>query len=206
MAVARSRRNMMIGLLGGGMLTLSGAAWLRRDARAAEAGRPAEWPGAEASCREPAAATPRQTEGPFFTPSTPLKSDFRADGRPGRPLDLVGTVVDRDCRPLTGVVVELWHADADGRYDNSGYDLRGHQVSDDEGRFGFETIVPGLYSGRTRHYHLIVAPSGGRPLTTQLYFPDEPRNGRDWIYDPLLQMRLEGKDDHLLGRYDFVVG
>lgn len=175
----------------GGALGLAGLASLPAAARADGA-----------ACGAP---TPRQTEGPFFRPDSPLVRNLRAGGEPGRPLELACRLLDRDCRPLPGAIVELWHADDGGRYDNAGFRLRGHQVTDPDGRFGFETIVPGLYPGRTRHYHLILAPGGGRPLTTQLYFPDEPRNARDRIFDPALLLRLETRGQGLLGRFDFVV-
>ncbi|SMF01763.1 Protocatechuate 3,4-dioxygenase beta subunit [Tistlia consotensis] len=214
MTLSPSRRALLAGAAG-----LAGSALLRPAVAVGPtwpAGWPADWPAdpGTAACRAPAAATPPETEGPYFKPGTPLKQDLRADGRggslPGRPLDLVGRLQGRDCRPLAGAVVELWHADDGGRYDNSGFTFRGHQLTDGQGRFGFRTVVPGLYPGRTRHLHLILAPArggdGAAPLTTQLYFPDEPRNARDGLYDPALLLRLERQGDGLLGRYDFVVG
>ena len=77
---------------------------------------------------------------------------------------------------MPGALVDLWHADDEGDYDNSGFRLRGHQFADGEGRFRFRTIVPAQLSGRTRHFHVKVQPKGGRVLTTQLYFPGEPGN------------------------------
>jgi protocatechuate 3,4-dioxygenase beta subunit len=62
--------------------------------------------------------------------------------------------------------------------------------------------VPALYPGRTRHYHVKVQPKGGRILTTQLYFPNEPANRRDGIYRPELEMKTSGKEE---GAFDFVV-
>jgi protocatechuate 3,4-dioxygenase beta subunit len=189
MSASSSRRGLIAGAL-----ALAGGALLRRPLAAAEGSEawPEGWTAPEAACRAPAAATARQTEGPFFTPGTPRARDLRSAGGPGRPLDLVGRLQDRDCRPLAGAVVELWHADAEGRYDNAGFRFRGHQVADGQ--------------GRTRHYHLILAPDGGRPLTTQLYFPDEPGNARDRLFDASLQMRLERQGETLVGRYDFVAG
>lgn len=212
MTFAPSRRSLLAAaaaLAGGAVAGGAGAAGWPAD-RLADwlADWPEVLPGGKPSCVAPATATPRQTEGPFFRPDSPLRRDLRAEGAPGRPLDLLGRLTGRDCRPLAGAVVELWHADAEGRYDNAGYRFRGHQTTDAEGRFGFRTIVPGLYRGRTRHYHLILAPGpgGGRPLTTQLYFPEEPGNARDRLFDPALQLRLAAPDGQLLGRYDFVLG
>ena len=126
------------------------------------------------SCGPDSAPTISQTEGPYYTPHTPAKRDFRADA-PGEAITLTGFVIDRRCQPVADAVVDLWHADARGAYDNSGFKLRGYQITDTRGRYVFETIVPGIYPGRTRHFHVKVAVPGRRVLTTQLYFPDDAR-------------------------------
>ena len=92
-------------------------------------------------------------------------------------------------KPVPGALVDLWHADAKGDYDNSGFHWRGHQFADAEGRFRFRTIVPGNYPGRTRHFHVKVQPKGGRVLTTQLYFPGEPGNRKDELFRRELLIR-----------------
>ena len=61
--------------------------------------------------------------------------------------------------------------------------------------------MPGLYPGRTRHIHVIVQAPHRRPLTTQLYFPGERLNGKDWIFDPRLLMRMSGQR----AQFDFVL-
>jgi protocatechuate 3,4-dioxygenase beta subunit len=114
-------------------------------------------------------------------------------------------VLSTFCDPIAGALLDFWQADADGQYDNRGYRFRGHQYTDGEGRFSLETVVPGLYTGRTRHIHVKVQGRGGRVLTTQLYFPDEPRNARDGIYSPKLLMAVapEGGAQH--GSFNFVL-
>jgi protocatechuate 3,4-dioxygenase beta subunit len=127
---------------------------------------------------------------------------------PGRPIVLAGMVLDRACKPLAHALLDLWHADDEGAYDNTGFRLRGHQLTDADGRYRFRTIVPALYTGRTRHFHLKVQPAGGRLLTTQLYFPDEPMNRRDGLFRPELVMRMAKAGptgDDLDARFDFVV-
>lgn len=89
----------------------------------------------------------------------------------GTPLVLTGQVLDTKCQPVGGALLDWWHADDDGNYDNDGYKLRGHQYADKQGHFRLETIVPGLYPGRTRHFHVKVKGPGKAVLTTQLYFP-----------------------------------
>lgn len=158
-----------------------------------------------AECVAPAAATRPQTAGPFFTPDTPLKRNFRDDAPGGEPLSLIGFVKTPDCRPVANAVVELWHANTRGRYDNQGYIMRGHQITDAMGRFLFETIVPGRYPGRTRHYHVTVAPPAASPLTTQLYFPNESGNRRDWLFNEKLLLEIGHTRGVDFGRFDFVV-
>jgi len=150
--------------------------------------------------------TPAQTEGPFYTPETPEKANFLADVDQGIPLLLSGSVVDTSCNPVKGALLDFWHADDHGNYDNSGFKLRGHQFPDDAGSYRLDTIVPGLYPGRTRHIHVRVQPPGGEVLTTQLYFPDEPANASDGIFSADLVMRTSGGDDLKEGFFNFVLG
>src|SRR5688572_17272012 len=106
------------------------------------------------ACDDGDEPTPPQTQGPFFTPNSPERSDFREPGVEGTPIVLTGYVLTVSCRPLPGALVELWHADDAGEYDNEGYRLRGHQFTGADGSYRFETIVPGVYPGRTRHFHV----------------------------------------------------
>jgi protocatechuate 3,4-dioxygenase beta subunit len=156
-------------------------------------------------CRDGAAVTQRQTEGPFFKPSSPERADLIEPGVKGQPIELVGFVLTRGCKPVPGALVDLWHADDAGEYDNSGFRLRGHQFADAEGRYRFRTIVPALYPGRTRHFHVKVQPKGGRILTTQLYFPGEAANRTDGLFRKELLIRTAKNQGSLAGRFDFVL-
>lgn len=149
--------------------------------------------------------TPAQTEGPFFTPDSPLKASFLGDVSSGTRLALSGTVLRTDCQPVGGALVDLWQCDDAGEYDNTGYRLRGHQFADDRGNWAIETIVPGVYTGRTRHIHVKVQAPGGRVLTTQLYFPGEPGNARDGIFreECLLSTAPDGSGQR--GTFTFVL-
>ena len=68
-----------------------------------------------------------------------------------------------------------------------------------------DTVLPGFYPGRTRHIHVKVQAPGGRVLTTQLYFPDEPGNRRDRIYSPELLVTMQRGGATTLAGFDFVV-
>ena len=149
-----------------------------------------------------------QTEGPYFTPDSPERTSLREEGMTGTPLRVTGYVYSSGCDPAPNALLDFWHCDDAGVYDNEGYRLRGHQFTDDDGRFTLETIVPGVYQGRTRHIHVKVQAAVGPVLTTQLYFPDEPGNERDGIFDPLLVMDIEPAsedNDEVTGFFTFIV-
>lgn len=152
-------------------------------------------------CDPDSKATRAQTEGPFFKPKSPLRSDLRAE-LVGTPVVLTGLALTRSCKPIANALVDLWHADADGDYDNSGFRGRGHQFTDARGFYRFLTIRPARYSGRTAHYHVKVQAPNGPVLTTQLYFPGEAGNRRDPLYRRELEMRFSGATD---ARFDFVL-
>jgi len=158
------------------------------------------------ACHDGEAATLAQTEGPYFKPSSPERIELFEEGMAGQPIELVGFVLSRDCKPISGALLDFWQADGRGQYDNSGFRLRGHQFTDAEGRYRLRSVVPGVYPGRTRHIHVKVQPRGGRVLTTQLYFPDESQNRSDGLFRKALLVRTAKNAGWLAGRFDFVVG
>ena len=123
----------------------------------------------------------------------------------GDKLKLTGRILSTACQPVAGAVLDFWHCDASGNYDNRGFRFRGHQFSDAQGMFSLETLMPGIYPGRTRHMHVIVQAPGGRPLVTQLYFPGEKANEKDWIFDPVLMMKVEQSGTRRNAQFDFVL-
>jgi protocatechuate 3,4-dioxygenase beta subunit len=85
------------------------------------------------------------------------------------------------------------------------FDIAATSSPDPAAHTSFRTIVPAVYSGRTRHYHVKVQAPGSRLLTTQLYFPNEPANSRDGLFQRELLMRVADSGDALAGRFDFVL-
>jgi protocatechuate 3,4-dioxygenase beta subunit len=181
----RARRRFVAGMLTAGAAGLA-APYLSPPAAAQNSLQPTP------ACDDGDEPAPPQTEGSFFTPNSPLRASLRESARAGTPIVLTGFVLTRSCRPLANALVDLWHADDAGAYDNEGYRLRGHQFTDAAGRYAFGTIVPGLYPGRTRHFHIKYQAAGQPVLTTQLYFPGEPDNERDGIFHPALVMQVSG--------------
>ena len=149
--------------------------------------------------------TPAQTEGPYFTSSSPQRASLLEAGVTGTLLTITGRVLSTACQPVAGAKLDFWQADNAGAYDNSGYRLRGHQFTDASGNFTLQTIVPGLYPGRTRHIHVKAQAPGRSVLTTQLYFPGEPRNASDGIYNRGLEMTVQDVSGGRAATFNFVL-
>jgi protocatechuate 3,4-dioxygenase beta subunit len=149
--------------------------------------------------------TPAQTEGPYFKSGSPERSSLIEPGMPGTHLSLSGRVLSASCTPVGHALLDFWQADASGNYDNSGYRLRGHLFSNEQGEFALETIVPGLYTGRTQHIHVKVQAPGGPVLTTQLYFPGQARNQQDSIFSPALLMEVNDGPGGKTATFNFVL-
>ena len=157
--------------------------------------------GALAAFRE---VTPRQPAGPFYVPFKPLSIDNDLAVLPGRTvrgdgqlIHLVGRVLDQTERPIAAARVEVWQANAYGRYNhprhaNSALKLDpnfqgfGHDRTDETGAYRFRTIKPGPYPDspnwlRPPHIHFAVFTPKADPWTTQMYFPGEALNETDLL-------------------------
>lgn len=130
---------------------------------------------------EPRVCRPTQKDllGPFYRKDAPVRSRLVPQGEPGEPLVLRGRVLAAGaCTPLDArVTLDVWQADAKGRYDNdsNAFRGRGRILPGADGAFEIHTIRPGHYpeggSWRPRHLHLAVWVEGRRqPLVTQIYF------------------------------------
>ena len=157
------------------------------------------------ACRDNDDATPPQTAGPFYKPSSPKRISLIEPGMKGTKILLEGYVRSTRCKPVGGALVDFWQADASGVYDNVGSKLRGHQYTDNSGRYSLETVIPGLYPGRTRHFHVRVQAPNRPILTTQLYFPGEPQNGRDRIFNEKLVLTMRQNGGEKLATFDFAL-
>jgi protocatechuate 3,4-dioxygenase beta subunit len=188
-----SRRLILTGGLAAGGLGLTGVPGLGEELPVTPA------------CDDRDDPTLPQIEGPFYKPRSPERVDLSEPEPRARIVELTGFVLTRGCRPVSRALLDLWHADETGEYDNSGFRYRGHVFTDDAGRYRFRTIMPAAYPGRTRHYHVKVLSTGRALLTTQLYFPDDPGNRRDMLYSRELTMRMGESRDALAARFDFVL-
>ncbi len=146
--------------------------------------------------------TPRQTAGPFYPLQLPLDDDndlTRVQGQSspaqGRISDISGRVIDINGKPLSGLRIEIWQCDANGRYrhprENSrrpvdpGFQGHGHTLTSQQGEYRFRTIQPVKYPGRTPHIHVAVFAAGEEPFVTQLYVAGDPHNETDYLYNSI---------------------
>lgn len=148
-------------------------------------------------------------EGPFYRPGAPVRSVLLEKGMAGTPLTVSGRVLDTRGRPLRGALLDIWHADHTGTYDNQGFTLRGKLHTDDDGRYTLRTIKPLHYGEpddkRPAHIHVKVSSGSSPVLTTQLYFKGDPWNANDPAVRPSLMMTPRQESDGLAARFDFVI-
>jgi len=150
--------------------------------------------------------TPAVEEGPYYTPGSPERKTIAEKGTPGTKLVVEGRVLDSNGRPIPHAWVDFWHADGHGRYDNEGYNLRGHQYTDKDGRYHLETVRPLEYLFRAAHIHAKVRAKENSPvLTIQLFFPGEKKNTTDPIFEKLTVMDVKDTPDGQKATFDFVV-
>ncbi len=145
--------------------------------------------------------TPSEVAGPFYPVVMQKDRDFdltRVEGRDaaalGTPVWIAGRVIDTDGQPIADATVDLWQANAAGRYrhphdpNDAPLDpnFQGWAIvpSGDDGGFRFKTIIPGAYPAargwdRPPHLHFKVTRRGYVELTTQMYFPGEALNDVD---------------------------
>lgn len=116
-------------------------------------------------------------EGPFYTDGPPLLTDGKLSKSTevGQKMIISGRVLNLSCNEfIPNTIIDVWHANDAGAYDNAGYNLRGYVQTNEQGFYLFETIKPGKYlnggSFRPSHIHYKITPPGFSLLTTQLYF------------------------------------
>lgn len=179
--------------------------------------------------------TPRMTEGPFFPDRLPLDTDNdllvitdAVEPADGEITWLSGRILDAAGAPLRNALVEIWQVDGHGAYLHSrtgnaenrdrrfqGY---GRFLTGIDGAYGFRTIKPVPYPGRTPHIHVRVSRGGERLLATQCFVKGHPQNERDGIVRAIRDERqldsvlvdfrpLEGsRIGELTARFDVVLG
>ena len=159
------------------------------------------------------------TEPLVIIPATlsELTGPTYGEGAIGERIVVSGRVLDRGGRPVRGAVVEVWQANAAGRYRHEvdqhpapldpNFTGGGRVLTDDEGGYRFITIKPGAYPWRNHdnawrpaHIHLSVFGSAfTERLVTQMYFPGDPL----FAYDPIYQsVRDPAARERMISTFD----
>jgi protocatechuate 3,4-dioxygenase beta subunit len=162
--------------------------------------------------------------GPFYRPAAPYRAKITPPLEPGDVLVIRGRVWGVDTRkPLAGATLDIWQANANGRYDNDDpqrpprqgvFRNRARIMTDETGYYEYETIKPGQYQiGRAQwrppHIHYLVQYPGYRKLVTQMYFQGEAMNEKDaFIKRSLIiapQSVRSENGNYQLGTFDIVL-
>lgn len=139
-------------------------------------------------------ATPFCELGPFYKRQAPNTSMMRAAGDAGMPLTVAGGVYDTRGDLVPEAKVEVWQTDNAGHYDNEGYRYRAVLMPGANGKYSFDSVMPGHYPQRVcQHVHYLVTAPGHKPLITQLYFATDPvfegDPDKNYTRDPLITSR-----------------
>ena len=120
------------------------------------------------------------TLGPFFPREFAQGANDLAGPGKGDVIEITGRVTQADGRSLDNVVLEIWQADSEGRFDNPQFFGWGRAATDANGFYRFRTIKPGSYDGRLPHINFCVLYSGlMRQLQTTMFF----EAGKDPVLD-----------------------
>jgi protocatechuate 3,4-dioxygenase beta subunit len=151
---------------------------------------------AKASKTESCEPTTTDIMGPFFSEGAPQTNNIVPTSYQGDRLFLSGILNATDCEtPISNAVLDFWQADEEGTYDNEGFIFRGKLITDANGQYNLETIIPGKYlngsSYRPAHIHLKVQAEGYEDLVTQIYFSGDTDIGADaWASAPSAENRI----------------
>jgi protocatechuate 3,4-dioxygenase beta subunit len=141
--------------------------------------------------------TAEQTTGPFFPHeyATGANDLTTLDGKAaqGEVIEISGRVTQLDGKVLDNVILEIWQADAQGRFDNPEFCGWGRAATDADGVYRFRTIRPGAEAGRLPHVNFALFYSGiMRHLETVLFFENGP--------DPVLDAVPAASRDRLVAK------
>jgi len=156
--------------------------------------------------------------GPYWSDQHPYRTILAHIDEPGTRIFMSGVVTANDCEtPIVNAVVDVWHANADGCYtvfqecdtgnpDNDPYNLRGQMTTNENGEYAFESIWPGYYGSRPKHFHYKITTPDGLELINQCYFEGDPQINDSWEAqhgDRIIP--LEESEGNLYGIFDIAM-
>jgi protocatechuate 3,4-dioxygenase beta subunit len=136
--------------------------------------------------------------GPFYRAGAPERADLTYPGLAGSRLRIKGKILKPDCTtPLPDAMIEIWHCNTLGEYDNSSEEFR-HRAkltTKADGEYSFLTIIPGKYLNgelyRPSHIHFRITAKGYKELVSQIYFEGDPEIAADpWASDAKAKARI----------------
>lgn len=156
--------------------------------------------------------------GPFYRPGAPFRTDLIQVGTKGQTLHFSGTIFAKDAKtPLKDSLVEIWHCDEMGVYDNTtdDYLYRASFKTGADGKYHFKTIFPVPYGVggdviRPAHIHMRISGNSGQDLVTQVYFKGDANIAKDESAgDPrslnrILESSLNGRNERVV-KFDVVL-
>jgi catechol 1,2-dioxygenase len=136
--------------------------------------------------------------GPFYRANAPKRSDLTTPELKGTRILLKGQVFGSDCKTvLKDALVEIWHCDSNGDYDNDSDEFRQRATwkTNEKGEYSFQTILPGKYLNgqlyRPSHIHYRVTAAEHKELISQIYFKGDPHIAKDpWASQAKAQRRI----------------
>ena len=156
--------------------------------------------------------------GPYWAEDHPYRAILANMDEPGTRIYIDGTVKANNCEtPIQNAIVDVWHANDDGCYtifeecdsgntDEDPYNLRGQMLTNENGEYAFESIWPGYYTGRPRHFHYKITTPENFELVTQCYFLIDPDVDESWLENHSgLAIHLEEGAGGLYGKFDIVM-
>ncbi len=156
--------------------------------------------------------------GPYWDNNHPNRTVLANIEEPGTRIFISGTVAANDCEtPIQNAMVDVWHANDNGCYtifmecdtgntDDDPLNLRGKMFTNENGEYAFESILPGHYASRPKHFHYKITTPIGTELITQCYFEGDTQINGQWEdeHEGLI-IPLEESEHNLYGVFDIVM-
>lgn len=189
----------------GAVATLAAAGSGVRSAHAAAQGALSQFMVSAPACTDKATLTPAAPDDAGFRPGAPRRQRLSEPGTAGAPLVVSGGVSGLTCGRIKGARVDFWQADAAGVIDRSGFRLRGHQLTAEDGSYSITTVVPCASGGRAPHLSARIEVPGKATLVTELFLPDDPANARDPRFKQALVMLPRASSTGRVLSFDFIL-
>jgi protocatechuate 3,4-dioxygenase beta subunit len=143
--------------------------------------------------------------GPYYLANQPFRENIAEGSKTGQKLIIEGRILNNNCtKKVPNIVVDIWQASNEGEYEDEYY--RGQIISNDNGEYRFETIMPKGYGEgtgyRPPHIHFKLFENNTEIITSQMFFDDT--RGLEGFNDAYI-IDVEEREGVLYGNYDIVM-